>query len=105
MLLNIIEIRARDKIRVGVDILIPDFKEVDLILWNWDGVYGLIPRPIVENMKDYIRTHFPLMWDNGKENRSPTLIATSKNRPKQINFVWAQVREIEPFVADTLKGL
>lgn len=105
MLLNILELRIRDRIRIGVDITVADFKDVDLILWNWDGVYGLIPKPIVENAKNYIKTHFPMIWDNGKENRSHALVSPSKNRSKQLDFVWAQVREIEPFVANTLAGL
>lgn len=94
-----------DRIRVGVDILLPDFKEVDLIIWNWGGVYGIIPKPIIENTKDYIRTHFPMMWDNGKENNTHAITTTNKNRVKQLDFVWAQVREMEPYIAKTLKGL
>lgn len=105
MLLNIVEIRTKDRIRVGRDILLPAFKEVDLILWNWDGVYGIIPKPIIENTKEHIKTHFPMMWDNGKENQAHALTAPNKNRMKQLDFVWAQVREVEPFVAKTLKGL
>lgn len=104
MLLNIIEIRNEDRIQIGVDILVSDFKKVDLIIWNWNGAYGIIPKPIIENAKDYIKTHFPLMWDNGKENRSHALVTPNKNRIKQLDFVWAQVREIEPFIANTLKG-
>lgn len=103
--MNIIEIRTQNRIRVGVDILIPDFKNVDLILWNWDGLYALIPKPIIENMKEYVKTHYPLVWDNGKENHETPLVSTSKNRPKQLDFTWVQAREIEPYIADTLKGL
>jgi hypothetical protein len=105
MFLNIIEVRATDRIRVGVDILLPDFKEVDLIVWDWEGIYGIIPKPVIENMKEYIKTHYPLMWDNGKENHETPLVSTSKNRPKQLNFTWDQVREVEPYVAKTLMGL
>lgn len=105
MNLNIIEIRNIEMIRIGIDILIPDLKEVDLILWNWDGIYGLLPTPVIDNARDFIKTHYPMHWDNGKENRIPALIAPSKNRPKQLNFVWDQVREIEPFVAKTLRKL
>lgn len=103
--LNIIEIRTTNRIRIGVDILVPDFKDVDLIIWNWDGIYGLIPTPVIENAKTYIKLHFPMMWDNGKENQAHAVTAPSKNRAKQLDFVWAQVREVEPFVAKTLMGL
>jgi len=102
---KILEVKKTCMIRLGIDVTVADFKEVDIILWNWDGVYGLIPKPIIENAKNYIKEHFPMAWDDGKENRAMQLIAPNKSRPKPLNFVWDQVREIEPYVAQTLKGL
>lgn len=105
MLINVIEIRSSTKIRIGIDILIPDLKEVDIILWNWEGVYGIIPKPVIQNAIEFIKIHYPTAWNNGKENRIPALVSVSKNRPREIDFVWEQVREIEPYVAQTLMGM
>ena len=102
---KILEVKKTHMIKLGVDVTISELKEIDIILWNWEGVYGLIPQPIIENAKNYIKEHFPMTWDNGKECRAMQLIAPNKTRPKPLNFVWAQVREIEPYVAKTLKGL
>jgi len=91
MVLRIKEIKATGLIRIGVDIPRAEFMDVDLILWNWGGAFRLLPKPVIENMKDYIRTY-------------PTIEA-DKSQFFSPEFTWDQARGISSAVVDILLGL
>jgi hypothetical protein len=79
---KILEIHADHYLAMGTDFTADELANSDMILWDWSGAYGIIPRPVIENAKLLLR-----------------------ERPHaDVVFYWNQVRSIHPTLAATIKG-